>query len=71
MSSPTRNGTSHSTSQRNASRRNSASGTGLGCRRSFSWRFEALYIWTRSRDTTDEGFSTDDNSIDIRVKRLL
>src|SRR4030095_9736569 len=45
--------------------------TGLGYRRSFAWRFEALYIWTRSRDTIDEGISTDDNSIDIRVKRLF
>jgi hypothetical protein len=45
--------------------------TGLGYRRNFTWRFEALYIWTRSRDTTDEGFSTDDNSIDIRMKRLF
>ena len=45
--------------------------TGLGYRRSFAWRFEALYIWTRSRDTIDEGFSTDDNSIDVRVKRLF
>jgi hypothetical protein len=45
--------------------------TGLGYRRNFAWRFEALYIWTRSRNTTGEGFSTDDNSIDIRVKRLF
>jgi Protein of unknown function (DUF2490) len=45
--------------------------TGLGYRRSFSWRFEVLYIWTRSRDTIDDGFSTDDNSIDIRLKRLF
>ena len=45
--------------------------TGLGYRRSFAWRFEVLYIWTRSRDTIDEGFSTDDNSINIRLKRLF
>lgn len=44
---------------------------GLGYRRSFAWRFEALYIWTRSRDTAEDGFSTDDNSIDFRVKRLF
>jgi hypothetical protein len=45
--------------------------TGLGYRRSFAWRFEALYIWTRSRDTIDEGFNTSDNIIDVRVKRLF
>jgi len=35
--------------------------TGLGYRRSFAWRFEALYIWNRSRNTIDESFSTSDN----------
>ena len=44
--------------------------TGLGYRRSFAWRFEALYMWTRSRNTIEEGFKTDDNAIDIRVKRV-
>ena len=45
--------------------------TGIGYRRSFAWRFEVLYIWTRSRDTIDEGFGTSDNSINIRLKRLF
>jgi hypothetical protein len=45
--------------------------TGLGYRRSFNWRYELLYIWTRSRDTIDEGFSTTENIIDIRIKRLF
>ena len=45
--------------------------TGFGYRRSFAWRFEVLYIWTRSRNTIEEGFSTSDNSIDIRLKRLF
>jgi len=45
--------------------------TGFGYRRSFAWRFEILYIWTRSRNTIEEGFSTADNSIDIRLKRLF
>ena len=45
--------------------------TGFGYRRSFAWRFEVLYIWTRSRNTIDEGFSTAENSIDIRLKRLF
>jgi uncharacterized protein DUF2490 len=44
---------------------------GLGYRRSFNWRYELLYIWTRSRETIDEGFSTTENIIDIRVKRLF
>jgi hypothetical protein len=45
--------------------------TGIGYRRSFNWRYELLYLWTRSRDTLDEGFSTTENIIDIRVKRLF
>ena len=45
--------------------------TGLGYRRSFHWRFEALYIWTRSRNTIADDFTTSDNIIDIRVKRLF
>jgi hypothetical protein len=44
---------------------------GLGYRRSFAWRFEVLYIWTRSRNTIEEGFTTDDGSLDIRVKRVF
>lgn len=44
---------------------------GLGYRRSFAWRFEALYIWTRSRNTFEDDFHTSDNIIDIRVKRLF
>jgi hypothetical protein len=45
--------------------------TGIGYRRSFNWRYELLYIWTRSRDTTDQGFSTTENIINVRVKRLF
>jgi hypothetical protein len=45
--------------------------TGLGYRRSFNWRYELLYIWTRSRDTIDDRFSTTENIIDIRVKRVF
>lgn len=44
---------------------------GLGYRRSFNWRYELLYIWTRSRNTIEEGFSTTENIIDLRVKRLF
>jgi hypothetical protein len=45
--------------------------TGIGYRRSFEWRFELLYIWTRSRDTVNDQFSTNENIIDIRVKRIF
>ncbi len=45
--------------------------TGFGFRRSFSWRFEILYMWTRSRDTVQEGFKTNDNVIDVRLKRVF
>jgi hypothetical protein len=45
--------------------------TGVGYRRSFAWRFEVLYIWTRSRNTIEEGCKTADNSIDIRLKRVF
>jgi hypothetical protein len=44
---------------------------GLGYRRSFNWRYELLYIWTRSRATIDDGFSTTENIVNIRVKRLF
>jgi hypothetical protein len=45
--------------------------TGIGYRRSFNWRYELLYIWTRSRNTLDEGFSTTENIINVRVKRVF
>ena len=45
--------------------------TGLGYRRSFAWRFEALYIWNRSRNTIDDSFHTSENILNIRVKRLF
>lgn len=44
---------------------------GLGYRRTVRWRFEALYIWTRSRDTTGEPFKTSDNIINFRLKRVF
>ena len=45
--------------------------TGLGYRRNVRWRFEALYIWTRSRDTTDQDFTTSDNILNLKVKRVF
>ena len=44
---------------------------GLGYRRTVRWRFEALYIWTRSRDTTGEPFKTSDNIVNFRLKHLF
>jgi hypothetical protein len=44
---------------------------GFGYRRNFNWRYEVLSIWTRSRDTTSEGFSTSENIFNIRVKRVF
>jgi Protein of unknown function (DUF2490) len=44
---------------------------GIGYRHNLNWRFEGLYIWTRSRDTTEEGFRTSDNIVNIRVKRVF
>ena len=45
--------------------------TGLGYRRTAAWRYEVLYMWTRSRDTIEDGFATSDNIIDVRVKRVF
>ena len=44
---------------------------GIGYRRSLNRRFEALYIWTRSRDATDQGFRTTDHILNVRVKRVF
>ena len=44
---------------------------GFAHRRDATWRFEALYVWTRSRDTTDEGFTTSDNIINLRLRRVF
>ncbi len=43
---------------------------GLAFRRSFTWRAELVYAWTRSRNTIDEPFSTSDNAISFTVRRF-
>jgi len=43
---------------------------GVGHRYSYAWRFEALYIWDRSRDSANEGFTTTDHAVDVRVQRV-
>jgi hypothetical protein len=44
--------------------------TGIGYRRSSAWRFEALYVWNRSRNTLDEPFMTTDHAVDLTMKRV-
>jgi uncharacterized protein DUF2490 len=44
---------------------------GFGYRRNAVWRFEALYIWGRSRNTADDGFSTSDNIVSFRIKHAF
>jgi len=43
---------------------------GVGYRRDFSWRFEALFVQTRQR-SGDSGFSTSSNAFDARVQRVF
>ena len=45
--------------------------TGLAFRHSYTWRTEVMYVWTRSRDTTNEPFSTSDNALSITIKRFF
>ena len=44
---------------------------GVGYRHSFSWRYQLLYMWTRSRDTTAEGFTTSGHIVDFQIKRVF
>jgi hypothetical protein len=44
---------------------------GVGYRRNVNWRFEALYIWNRSQDTTEEGFHKSDGIVNLRMKRVF
>ena len=43
---------------------------GVGYRRDFRWRFEALLVQTRQR-SGDSGFSTSSNAFDARVTRVF
>ena len=43
---------------------------GIGYRRSSAWRFEARYVWNRSRNTIDEPFTSTDHAIDLTMKRV-
>ncbi len=44
---------------------------GFGYRQNFKWRYEGLYMWGRSLDTSTNSFTTADNIIDLRVKRAF
>jgi hypothetical protein len=43
---------------------------GGGYRRNYPWRFEALYVWDRSRHAADEPFVKGDQAVDIRFRRV-
>jgi hypothetical protein len=43
---------------------------GVGYRRDRAWRVETLYVWDRSRNSANEGFSTTNHAIDLRVRRV-
>jgi len=43
---------------------------GLGYRRDRAWRFATLYVWDRSRNSANEGFSATNHAIDLRVRRV-
>jgi hypothetical protein len=40
---------------------------GIGYRRNYAWRLEVLYLWDRSRDSAQGGFTTADSGLDIRL----
>ena len=44
---------------------------GLGYRLDARWSFEALYMWGKSRDTTQDSFHTVDHMIDIQIKKVM
>ncbi len=43
---------------------------GVGLRRSTAWRYAALYIVTRSRDTRSDPFTTTEHIFDFQIKRV-
>ncbi len=44
---------------------------GSGYRHSVGWRFEALFMWGRSRNTISESFKPSNTAIDLRVKHFF
>lgn len=43
---------------------------GVGYRWNYAWRMETLYVWDRSRDSAQSGFTTNYGAVDIRVRRV-
>src|SRR5262249_30839471 len=43
---------------------------GVGYRRNYAWRLELLYIWDRSRDSEQDGFTKADGALDLRVRHV-
>jgi hypothetical protein len=44
---------------------------GLGYRHSYAWRFELMYTYQESRNTTSTGFTSEDNIFRVRVKHFF
>jgi hypothetical protein len=44
---------------------------GVGYRWDVHWRTEGLYVWDKSHNTTQGGFSRSDSAIDIRLTRVF
>lgn len=44
---------------------------GLGYRRDVHWRVEALYVWDKSRNTAQGGFTRSESAIDLRLTRVF
>ena len=43
---------------------------GVGYRWKYAWRLETLFVWDRSRDSANSGFTADDSAVDIRIRRV-
>jgi hypothetical protein len=43
--------------------------SGLGYRRSFAWRFQALYVWNGTRDAASSPLRPASHAVDVRVNR--
>jgi hypothetical protein len=43
---------------------------GIGQRWSHTWRTELLMVWDRSRNSAEDGFTTDTIAVDVRVRRV-
>ncbi len=44
---------------------------GLGYRQNFNWRYEVMFMWTRSRDTIEENFAATESIIDFRLRYVF